>query len=125
MEKLQIVVKGVSEEQLQKDIERMTKGWRLFFIEPNNSDFKFINSFWGESWDETPSELKRIISTKGVNKSTGNIRPMILVFKWNGEDRFAWCSWEKVLYDFHTKIKHPIVPKFAINITNKIKELFV
>ena len=93
------------------------------FIEPTGADFKFMNPFFGHSWNGTSEDLKRIISTYGVNKANKRIRPMILVFQWNGEDRFAWCSWEKVLYDFHTEIKHPIEPKFSINITEKIIEI--
>lgn len=123
MKQMKIVIEGVSEEQIQRGIERMTKGWRLFFEEPAGVDYEFFNSFWGESWDETPESLKSIIQKHGINKNTGKIRPLILVFKLNGIDRFAWCSWERVLYDFNTKVKHPIEPKFAANITGKIKEL--
>ena len=123
MKVIQIVVEGVSEEQIQKDIERNLRGWKLILQEPKGADWKFMNPFFGHPWDGTSEELYRIISTYGRNPDTGKIRPMIIIFQWNGEDRFAWCSWEKVLYDCKTKIKHPIAPKYAGNITEKIIEL--
>lgn len=123
MKTMQIVIDGVSKEQFQRDIERAMKGWKLFFHASESSTFQFSNPFFGYSWDGTAEHLKKIISNFGVNKETKRVRPMILVFQWNGENRFAWCSWEKVLYDFNTKTKHSIEPKFSVNITNKIIDI--
>ena len=121
--KLQIVVEGISEEQIQKDIECMTKGWRLFFIEPSNVEYQFINSFWGAEWNGTPKDLKEIILEH--TKVGDKYKQHICVFKYNGVDRFIWCSWTKQLYDCVTKEYHLLEPKFSITITNKINELFV
>lgn len=116
---MQIIVEGVSEAQIQKDIKRMTAGWRLFFIEPENVKYQYLNPFWGYFWDGTSSNLKEII-LKGA-KVDGYLKQHILTFKYNGEDRFAWCSWTKEVYDFNTKIKYQLEGNhLAMKITDLI-----
>ena len=121
MEKLQIIVEGVSEEQLQRDIERCTRGWKIFFQEPLNASYEFFVPFWGYSWDGTPEDLRDII-VKGTRVGDRN-KQHLAIFKYDGQDKFVWCSWTKELYDCGTRIKHPIEPKYAYNITEKIIEL--
>lgn len=120
MEKLQIVVEG-SEKEIQQMIENNVKGWKLFLVEPNDVDFKFINLFWGFSWDGTATSLRELMIEKV--KVNGVRKHAIWVFKWNGEDRFAYCTWTKELYDFNTKKKYIMEPKIATNIAGKIKEI--
>jgi hypothetical protein len=107
MEQLTIVVDGLSEEQVREDIKRMTKGFHLFFVEPTGMDYHFIQPFWGYEWTEySASQLKetilKTIKINGVNKH------FILVFKLDGKDRFAFCSWTSQLYDFKTKEYHEL-----------------
>lgn len=107
MEQLTIVVDGLSEEQVREDIERMTKGFRLFFVEPTGQNYHFIQPFWGYEWTEySASQLKdailKTIKINGVNKH------FILIFKLDGLDRFAFCSWTRQLYDFETKEYHQL-----------------
>lgn len=119
MEKIQIVVEGLSEEQVRKDIENATKGWRLFFIEPKGVDWQFMQPFFGFKWDQTPENLKEIIikATKIKDKR----KQHICKFEWNGEDKFAWCSWTKQVYDFTTKKYYQLEGnKLANKITNVI-----
>lgn len=101
MEKIQIVVEGLSEEKVRKDIEKATKGWRLYFVEPQGVDWQFRQPFFGFKWNQTPENLREIIinhtKIKGVQKQH------ICIFLWNGKDRFAWCSWTKQVYDFNTR----------------------
>ena len=118
MKNIQIVVEGVSEEQIQKDIERNTRGWRLFFEEPKDASYEFLSPFWGFHWDGTSENLKEII-TKGTRVGDKN-KHHICLFKYNGEDRFAWCSWTKEVYDFNTKTKHQLEGK---GLARKIVEL--
>lgn len=123
MKTIQVIIEGVSEEQIQKDIERLTKGWKLFFEEPEGAKYQFMHPFWGYSWDGTSDNLKETIlkSTK-----VGECRKHhICVFKYNGEDRFAWCSWTKEIYDFNTKAKYQLEGNhIAMKITDLITELF-
>lgn len=105
MKAIKIVV-GVPEEQLQKDIERMAKGWKLFFVEPTGAKYKFIQPFWGFNWDGTSENLKEII-TEGTRVGDKN-KQHLCIFKYDGEDKFAWCSWTKEVYDFSTKVKHQL-----------------
>lgn len=121
MKTIQIVVEGVSEEQIQRDIERNTKGWRLFFEEPLGVEYEFFSPFWGFSWDGTPENLRDII-VEGTRVG-GKNKHFIAVFKYDGCDKFAWCSWTHELYDFKTKLKHITEPKHAYSITEKIIEL--
>lgn len=122
MKTIQITVKGVSEEQLQKDIKRMTAGWRLFFIEPEDAKYQFMNPFWGYSWDGTSDNLKEIILK--CAKVGERLKQHICVFKYNGEDRFAWCSWTKEVYDFNTKAKYQLEGNhIAMKITDLIKTI--
>lgn len=109
MKRLQIIVEGVSEEQIQKDIERNTRGWRLFFEEPKGAKYEFFSPFWGYHWDGTSENLKEII-LEGARVGD-KIKQHICVFKYNGEDRFAWCSWTKEVYDFNTYIKYKLTDK--------------
>lgn len=118
-----IVIEGLSEEQVRRDIERGLAGWKLLLQEPQGVEYQFINPFFGHPWDGTAEDLRRIITTYG--KIQGKQKHMILRFQWNGEDRFAWCSWERVLYDCETEIKHHIEPKYSINITELIHKLFI
>ena len=106
MKPLQIVIEGVSEEQIQADIKRNTKGWRLFFEEPKGVSYEFFVPFWGYSWDGTSENLKEII-LKGA-KVKDKIKHHICIFKYDGEDKFAWCSWTKEVYDFNTMLKHQL-----------------
>ena len=120
MEKIQIVVEGLSEEQVRKDIEKATKGWRLFFIEPQGVDWQFIQPFFGFKWNQTPENLKEIIlkATKIKDKH----KQHICLFKWNGEDKFAWCSWTKQVYDFNTEKYYQLEGN---NLANKITNVII
>ena len=120
--KLQIVVEGVSEEQIQKDIERMTKGWRLFFIEPSGVEFTFINPFWGRQWNGTPENLKELILEGDyVN---GHHKHCIVKFMLDGEERFLFCTWTKQVYDFYTKEYYNLEPpKLALKVTETINKI--
>lgn len=118
---LQIVVEGVSEEQIQKQIAKATSGWRLFPIEPNDVDFHFIVPFFGFSWNGEEDSLRKLMLEKVAIK--GNRKHAIWLFKYNGEDRFAYCTWTRELHDFNTKKYHVMEPKIATNVTNKINEL--
>lgn len=123
MKTTQITVKGISEEQLQKDIERMAAGWKLFFEEPEGAKYQFINPFWGYSWDGTSDNLKEIILKAA--KVGERLKQHICVFKYNNEDKFAWCSWTKEVYDFNTKTKYQLEGNhIAMKITDLITELF-
>ena len=106
MKTMQIVIEGVSEEQIQKDIERMTKGWKLFFEEPTGAEYQFIQPFWGFPWNGTSEDLKEII-TEGTRVGDKN-KHHICIFKYDGEDMFAWCSWTKEVYDFRADVKHQL-----------------
>ena len=101
MEHLKLIIEGVSEIQIQKDIERMSRGWKLFFVEPTGANYNFIQPFWGFSWDGTSKNLKEII-LKGA-KINDKLKQHICIFKYNGKDMFAWCSWTTQVYDFTTK----------------------
>lgn len=114
MKQMQIIVEGVSEEKIQQDIERMTKGWRLFFEKPTGANYEFINTFWGVAWDGTVEDLKEVL-TKGLKVGDKN-KHAIVVFEWNGRDRFAYCTWTRELYDFNTELKHYIDPKLKISV---------
>ena len=120
MEKLQIVVEG-SEKEIQQMIETNIKGWRLFLVEPDRVDFKFVNLFWGFPWDGNHESLRELMTTKP--KIEEHLKHCIWIFKYNGEDRFAFCTWTRELYDFNTKKYYVMEPKIATNITNKINEL--
>lgn len=123
MKTTQITIKGISEEQLQKDIERMAAGWKLFFEEPEGAKYQFINPFWGYSWDGTSDNLKEIILKAA--KVGERLKQHICVFKYNNEDKFAWCSWTKEVYDFNTKTKYQLEGNhIAMKITDLITELF-
>ena len=122
MKTMQIVIEGVSEAQIQKDIERMTKGWKLFFEEPTGADFQFMTPFWGFPWDGTAENLKEII-LRGA-KVKDKVKQHICVFKYNGIDRFAWCSWTKQVYDFDTKKYYQLEgDKMAMKITSIINNI--
>ena len=101
MKTIQIVLEGVSEAQIQNVIEKNTRGWWLFFEEPSGADFQFMTPFWGFHWDGTAEKLKEIILRGARVKD--KVKQHICVFKYNGIDRFAWCSWTKQVYDFDTK----------------------
>lgn len=101
MKPLQIVIEGVSEIQIQKAIEKNTRGWWLFFEEPSDADFQFMSPFWGFHWDGTAKNLTDIILRGARVKD--KIKHHICVFKYNGKNMFAWCSWTKQVYDFSTK----------------------
>ena len=120
MKKIQIVVEGLSEEQVRKDIEEATKGWRLFFVEPQGVDWQFIQPFFGFKWNQTPENLREIIvnntKIKGVNKHH------VCRFEWNGIDMFVWCSWTKQVYDFHTKKYHQLE---GDNLAKKITDVII
>ena len=123
MEKLQIIVNGLSEEQVRKDIEKCMKGWHLFFREPKDATYEFFVPFWGYTWDNTAENLKEII-TKGSRVGEKN-KHHICVFVYNGEDRFAWCSWTKEVYDFKTEKKYQLEGnRLAKRITDLINALF-
>lgn len=122
MKYLKLKIEGVSEIQIQKDIEKNTKGWRLFFEEPTGVSYQFMQPFWGYQWNQTSENLKDIIikATKVGDKN----KQHICVFKYNGIDRFAWCSWTKEVYDFNTKIKYQLKGnKLAKQITELIVTL--
>ena len=100
MKTMQIVIEGVSEEEIQKAIERNTKGWWLFFEEPRGANYKFFSPFWGYHWDGTPENLKEIVFRGARVKD--KVKQHICIFKYNGEDRFVWCSWTKEVCDLNT-----------------------
>lgn len=117
-----VIVEGVSEQEIEQAIYRNTRGWRLFFEEPSNVEYEFCNPFWGKTWDGTPENLYDIIASS--TKIQGKNKHHICVFKYNGEDRFAWCSWTKEVYDFKTGIKYKLEPnKLARRITELINSL--
>ena len=122
MEKLQIIIEGVSEEQIQKDIERMTKGWRLFFHEPEHVDYEFFNPFWGRQWDGTAENLRELILQGDCIK--GHHKHCVITFDYNGVQRFAYCTWTKQVYDFTTKKYYELeAPKLATKITEIINKV--
>ena len=128
MEKIQIVVEGLSEEQVRKDIEEATKGWRLFFVEPEGVDWQFMNPFFGFKWNQTPEDLKRIILQ--AIKIKDKYKKHICKFEWNGKDMFAWCSWTKQVYDFNTKKYYQLegdnlARKITNVIINALKEEYI
>ena len=119
---LEIVLEGISPKQVQEAVERKTKGWWLYFEEPSGVNYEFLSPFWGYHWDGTPEDLKKIIIRGATVK--GHTKHHICVFKYNGEDMFAWCSWTKEVYDFHTKIKHQLEGKqLAAKITGLIEDI--
>ena len=61
MEVVKIVVEGVSEEQVMRDIERNLRGWKLLLQEPKGVSYEFMNPFFGHTWDGTAEDLLRII----------------------------------------------------------------
>ena len=120
MKKIQIVVEGLSEEQVRKDIEKATKGWRLFFVEPEGVDWQFMQPFFGFKWNQTAEDLRRIIlqATKIKDKH----KQHICRFEWNGKDRFAWCSWTRQVYDFNTKKYYQLEGN---NLARKITDVII
>ena len=118
MKQINIVVEGLSEEQVRKGIKDATKGWRLFFIEPQGVDWQFIQPFFGFKWNQTPENLREIIlkATKIKDKHKHHI----CKFEWNGKDMFAWCSWTRQVYDFNTKKYHQLE---GDNLARKITDL--
>ena len=60
-----------------------------------------MTPFWGFHWNGTAENLKEIILRGARVKD--KVKSHICVFKYNGIDRFAWCSWTKQVYDFDTK----------------------
>lgn len=122
MKTMQIVLEGVSEAQIQNAIEKNTRGWWLFFEEPRSADFQFITPFWGFHWDGTAEKLKEIILRGARVKD--KVKQHICVFKYNGIDRFAWCSWTKQVYDFDTKKYYQLEgDKMAMKITSIINNI--
>ena len=122
MKPLQIVIEGVSEAQIQDAIEKNTRGWCLFFEEPTGASFKFMQPFWGFHWDGTAENLKEIILRGARVKD--KVKQHICVFKYNGIDRFAWCSWTKQVYDFSSKKYYNLEGnKLASKITDLIVSL--
>ena len=122
MKTIQIVLEGVSEAQIQNAIEKNTRGWWLFFEEPSGADFQFMTPFWGFHWDGTAKKLKEIILRGARVKD--KVKQHICVFKYNGIDRFAWCSWTKQVYDFDTKKYYQLEGgKMAMKITSIINNI--
>ena len=122
MKTMQIVLEGVSEAQIQNAIEKNTRGWWLFFEEPSGADFQFMTPFWGFHWDGTAEKLKEIILRGARVKD--KVKQHICVFKYNGIDRFAWCSWTKQVYDFDTKKYYQLEgDKMAMKITSIINNI--
>lgn len=123
-QQLTLVVEGLSEEQVREDIRKNTEGFRLFFYEPKGVDYQFLNSFWGEEWNNyDPQQLKdAIIKVTGI-PNTGKHYKFIVVFALDGIDRFAFCEWTRQLYDFHTEKYYDMEKPFAKSISEKIKEL--
>lgn len=119
---LEIVLEGVSPKQVQEAVERNTKGWWLHFEEPSGANYEFLSPFWGYHWDGTSEDLKKIIIRGATVK--GHLKHHICVFKYNGKDMFAWCSWTKEVYDFYTKIKHQLEGnQIAAKITELIEDI--
>jgi hypothetical protein len=122
MKTMQIILEGVSEAQIQNAIEKNTRGWWLFFEEPSGADFQFMSPFWGFHWDGTAKNLKEIILRGARVKD--KVKQHICVFKYNGIDRFAWCSWTKQVYDFDTKKYYQLEgDKMAMKITSIINNI--
>jgi len=120
MKTIQIVIEGVSEAQIQNAIEKNTRGWWLFFEEPSGADFQFMSPFWGFHWDGTAENLKEIILRGARVKD--KVKQHICVFKYNGINRFAWCSWTKQVYDFDTKKYYQLEGN---RMSKKITELII
>lgn len=122
MESIKIVINGLSEEEIQRDIKKMVSGWHLFFVEPTGASYKFIQPFAGYKWNMTAENLKEII-IKGTRVGDRN-KQHLCVFKYNGEDKFVWCSWTKQVYDFSSKKYHNFEGnKLARKITDLITSL--
>lgn len=125
MKTMQIILEGVSEAQIQNAInafEKNTRGWWLFFEEPEGASYEFFSPFWGFHWDGTAEKLKEII-LRGA-KVKDKVKPHICVFKYNNIDRFAWCSWTKQVYDFDTKKYYQLEgDKMAMKITELIDSI--
>ena len=119
-----MIVQGVSDQEVENMIEQNTRGWHLFFYPPTGAD-DFINTFWGREWDgKSSNDLKDAIVTVCKNYKAGNgkVRHSITLFKLDGMDRFAFCSWTKQLYDFNTKKYHLVEVPYCPNIVKLIWE---
>lgn len=84
-------------DEIQKYLDRQTKGWKLFFEEPLGVDYQFIKPQEGYSWDCTLNNLKIIMLN--VTKIEGHYKHHMLIFKHDDKTRFIWCSWANLLYD--------------------------
>lgn len=119
---MEIIVKGLSEDKIQRDIKRMMSGWHLFFKEPTGACYNFIQPFVGYKWDMTTKSLKEII-TKGSRVGDRN-KHHLCIFQYNGVDKFVWCSWTKQVYDFSSKKYYNLEGnKLAQKITDLITSL--
>ena len=122
MKAISITIEAVNEEQIQREIEENTSGWRLFFQEPTGANYEFLQTFWGYKWDGTSETLKEII-LDGCRVGDKH-KQHLCIFKFDGEDRFVWCSWTREVYDCNTGIKHQLEgSKLALQITNLIYKL--
>ena len=115
---MEIVIEGMSEQEVMNNITAAQSGWRLFPTEPEGVDFKFLVPFFGFKWDGQEDSLRNLMSTKAL---VGGVRKhCIWVFQLDGKDRFAYCTWTHELYDFNTKEYHIMTPKYATSITSTI-----
>lgn len=122
MPNIEIVVEDSLKEQDLRDLWKMVKGWRLFFFEPEGVEYHFDSPLWGYKWDYTPENLKEII--KEGAKVGDKHKHHICVFRYNGEDMFAWCSWTREVADLHTNVKYPLENgQLATKITELITDL--
>lgn len=125
MEKLTVVIDGScnADEQIEMLIERNTRGWRLFPQEPKGAEWDFCTPFWGYTWDGTVENLIEVI-TKGTKVGDKN-KQHLLIFRYDGEDLFVWCSWTREFYDCTTKVKHQLVaPKLGKQMVDLINQHF-
>lgn len=91
-------------EEIQKDLERQTKGWKLFFGEPSGVDYQFVKPLEGYPWDCTFDNLKDTMIK--VTKIEGHYKHHVLTFKHDDKIRFMWFSWINLLYDTSSKKKY-------------------
>lgn len=112
---MEIIIEGMTQQEVMNNIATAQSGWRLFPTEPNNADFTFLVPFFGFKWDGQEDSLRNLMSTK--TKVNGVLKHCIWVFQLDGKDRFAYCTWTHQLYDFKTKEYHIMLPKYATNIT--------
>lgn len=109
-------------DEIQKYLERQTKGWKLFFEEPSGVDYQFVKPQEGYPWDCTFDNLKDIMIK--VTKIDDHYKHHMLIFKHDDKTRFIWCSWTNILYDASSKKEHKLESNNLITkISNIISDI--